>query len=70
MIEQFIHSLSLVQLVVVIYLAVYLLIYGVRYHMLAAYAHLSGRSVDNDWMGITLNYLGYAAILACLYWFV
>ena len=70
MIEQFVHSLSLVQLVTVIYLVTYLLIYGIRYHLIRLYACLSGRDVSNDIFGVTANYLGYLSIVACLYWFV
>jgi hypothetical protein len=70
MIEQFILSLTSIQSVVLTYLVIYFLFYGVKYHLLALNGYLSGRGISNDWSGITLNWLGYAGIACCLYWFV
>ena len=70
MISEFISSITVIQLSVVIFLIVYLLIYGVKYHLLAIYGYLSGRGISNDWIGISLNWLGYIAIACCLYWFI
>jgi hypothetical protein len=70
MIEQFVMTLTVTQIGVLTYLTIYFLIYGVKYHLLALCGYLSGRGVRNNWLGITLNWLGYAGIACCLYWFV
>jgi hypothetical protein len=70
MIEQFVTALTLKQIIVLTYLIIYFLIYGVKYHLLALNGYLSGRGVSNDWLGRALNWLGYAAMACCLYWFV
>jgi len=70
MISGFIDSITALQLAVVIYLVVYLLIYGVKYHLLAVNGYLSGRGISNNLLGVLLNWLGYASIACCLYWFV
>jgi hypothetical protein len=70
MISQFLSDLTAIQYAVIVYLVIYLLIYGVQYHLLALYGYLSGRGVSNNVVGVTMNILGYASILVCLYWFV
>jgi hypothetical protein len=70
MIEQFVTALTLKQIIVIAYLIIYFLIYGVKYHLLALNGYLSGRGISNDWLGIALNWLGYASVACCLYWFV
>lgn len=70
MIASFIDSITGVQLSVVLFLIVYTLVYGIRYHMLAVYALLSGRDLTNDWLGRALNFSAYTAIGFCLYWWV
>ena len=70
MVQQFIASMTSIQLSVLIYLTIYLLLYGVRYHLLALHGHLSGRGISNDFLGITLNWLGYASIVLCIFWFI
>jgi hypothetical protein len=69
MFEEFVNSLTIIETVVLTYLTIYFLIYGVKYHLLALYGYLSGRGVSNNWLGVTLNWLGYASIACCLYWF-
>ena len=68
MISTFIDSISTIQLSVLLFLITYLLLYGVRYHLLSIYAVFSGRGLTNDVLGRTLNLCGYAAMLTCLYW--
>tara|TARA_R110002020_G_scaffold366426_2_gene578504 strand:+ start:678 stop:890 length:213 start_codon:yes stop_codon:yes gene_type:complete len=70
MIQEFIHSITGVQLTVVIFLVVYFLSYGVRYHVIALYAFVTGRGLANNFLGRLLNTLGYTAIIACIYWWV
>ena len=70
MISEFISSTTGIQLSVVIFLIVYLLAYGVKYHLLAINGYLSGRGVLNDGLGIFLNWCGYASIACCIYWWV
>ena len=70
MIQEFIHSITDIQLTVVAFLVVYFLVYGIRYHALALYAFVTGRELNNDFLGRFLNMLGYTAIITCLYWWV
>jgi len=70
MIANFINTITDLQLSVVIFLILYFLVYGVRYHLLVLYAVFSGRGINNDWLGQTLNWLAYIAIGFCLYWWV
>jgi len=70
MIQEFIHSITGVQLTVVIFLVVYFLAYGIRFHALALIALMTCRGLTNNFLGRLLNALGYAAIIACLYWWV
>ncbi len=70
MIQEFIHSITGVQLTVVIFLVVYFLAYGIKYHALVLFAFFTGRDLINNFLGRILNSLGYAAIITCLYWWV
>ena len=70
MIEGFISSITAVQLSVILFLIVYLLAYGVKYHLLAIYGYLSGRGVSNNLLGVSLNWCGYVSIAYCMYWFI
>jgi len=70
MISQFIDSITAIQLSVVMFLTVYLLSYGIRYHLTAIYGYLSGRGITNNTLGVSLNWLGYASIASCMYWFI
>jgi hypothetical protein len=70
MIAQFIAELTAIQYAVIVYLVIYLLIYGVQYHLLALNGYLTGRGISNNVAGVTMNILGYASIVMCLYWFV
>jgi len=70
MVEQFINELTIMQLTTIIFLVVYLLIYGVKYHILAIGCYIRGRTLTSNVVGVILNYLGYISIVCCAYWFI
>jgi uncharacterized membrane protein len=70
MIQEFIHNITGIQLALVIFLVVYFLAYGIRFHAIALLALVTGRRLTNNFLGRLLNALGYAAIITCLYWWV